>query len=298
MIQLKTEIPDTLVDPLEEYFCEWVPSPWMIIESRVGQPTCLHGYFETEEEAAEAWQAVRVKFKHLPETLSPEVLADRDWKEAYKDHFKPWSLCGLHWVPEWERAGYAVPGGEAAVYLDPGMAFGTGDHPTTRLMAEALLEYKEALGDDFASANESLHVIDAGCGSGILALSAVALGFQNVYGFDRDPEAARISLENAAVNGMEGKVAFSEAGIEDGLAGRKADLMLANIQADVLTIYAEELLGAMNPGGTLALTGILTQEVEPVRDHFRDACSKLGIHAQDTAIRSQGEWSAVIIRLA
>jgi ribosomal protein L11 methyltransferase len=133
-------------------------------------------------------------------------------------------------------------------------------------------------------------VIDAGCGSGILALSAALLGYRDVVGFDNDPEAVRVSEENAALNGLTGRVRFETADLETGLAGRQADLLLANIQADVLLRYAAVLIGAVAPGGTLILSGILAGENGQVRAGFERAAPGWSVNA-----RVMGEWSDVVL---
>lgn len=291
MIQIVTEIAADLVDPLEEYFCEWSVSPWMIIQAKKDSPVYLHGYFESEEQARDAWVDVMSQFEQLPDEPHFGVIEDEDWKESYKKHFQPWQLDTLHWIPEWEREDYTVPEGHAAVYLDPGMAFGTGDHPTTRLMARALLAYCSQTSE---SGRSYVDIIDAGCGSGILALSAYKLGFSNVYGFDRDPEAARVSKENAAANHIAGEIDFAEAGLEDGLRKREADFMMANIQADVLCVYAENIINAMKPSGTLALSGILTIEVDKVQALFEKELAKQERRAKIEQ-QAEGEWSALLL---
>lgn len=290
MIQIHHEVDADFGAKLEEYFLEWDRSPWMLTRDTGKQPYQLYGYFESSEEALQQWSNLRLKFKKLPEEIELTTLDDRDWKEAYKDHFKPWQVGHLHWVPEWERDTYQLPEGDSAVYLDPGMAFGTGDHPTTRLCAEEIINACTLWKDDLASKK----VIDAGCGSGILAISAYALGFTQVFGFDNDPEAIKVSLENIELNGFEGKVDFVHAGIEQALKDRTCDLMVANIQADVLSIYAENLINAINPKGILALSGILGVEVEQVRSHFDAAVARLG-RSGSSRTKVYGEWSSVVI---
>ena len=137
---------------------------------------------------------------------------------------------------------------------------------------------------------EDFRVIDAGCGSGILALSAALLGFRDVRGFDNDPEAVRVSEENAALNGLAGRVVFSTGDLVTGLAGREAEIVLANIQADVLMRFARELVAAVAPGGTLVLSGILAQENAQVRAAFAAVAPNWPIEA-----RTMGEWSDVVL---
>jgi ribosomal protein L11 methyltransferase len=129
-------------------------------------------------------------------------------------------------------------------------------------------------------------VIDAGCGSGILALSAAKLGFKRIAGFDNDPEAIRVSDENAALNGLAGSVEFYVGDLVSGLAGRSADLVLANIQADILVRFVRELSTAVAPGGQLVLSGILSGELDHVREQFSAANPGWRVES-----RVLGEWS-------
>jgi ribosomal protein L11 methyltransferase len=168
-----------------------------------------------------------------------KILAESDWRDSYKAHFKPWQFGRLHWVPAWERGKYQVPAGEEVLWLDPGLAFGTGNHETTRLCVERLVAMEAAMTAKGRDKSE-VRVIDGGCGSGILALSAAKLGFRRILGFDNDPEAVRVSEENAGLNGLEGRVAFSVGDLVTGLAGQEADVLLANILANVLIEFAPQ----------------------------------------------------------
>jgi ribosomal protein L11 methyltransferase len=136
-------------------------------------------------------------------------------------------------------------------------------------------------------------VIDAGCGSGILALSAALLGFKDIAGFDNDPEAVRVSQENAALNSMQGAVTFAVGDLESGLAGKQADLLLANIQADVLMRFAARLVAAVAPGGVLVLSGILAVETDRVRQAFAAVAPGWTIEG-----RPLGEWCDLVLTRA
>lgn len=290
MIELRQEIPAELCQPLEDWFCGLTRSSWMLYHEGPGKPHYVMGYFETRAEAEGAWADLRKAFRRLPETCPLGELPDRDWKEAYKEHLRPWSHGRLHWVPSWMRGSHEVPGGSAVIWFDAGLAFGTGDHPTTRLCALRLLDHLE--GRD----PRTVAVTDAGCGSGILALSAARLGCGRVRGFDRDPEAVRVSLANRADNSLaESAAAFAHHGLEEGLpwAG-PADVLLANIISDVLLIYADNLVAATAPGGVLALSGILATEQARVRAHFETkARAAWGACRSDG--RVMGEWSDVAL---
>lgn len=290
MIELRCVIPADMAQPLEDFFCELVRSPWMLYNENPASPHYLMGYFDSEAEATDAWADLRRAFKKLPEQPEFGTLEDRDWKEAYKANLHPWQHGKLHWVPEWKRAQYTVPPGDAVVYFDAGLAFGTGDHPTTRLCAIRLLQYLEK------HAPATTRVIDAGCGSGILALSAAQLGCGAVHGFDRDEEAVRVSLENRAANGISpAQVEFTHDGLEKGLPHlAPAQVVLANIISDVLCIYADNLLAAVAPGGVLALSGILAKEQAAVRAVF-EAKAKAAWGNVRVEGDVMGEWSDVAL---
>lgn len=288
MFELHCPISGEMVEPLEAVFCEWAHSSWTLFNERPGSPFFLQGYFQTKEEGDEAYRALRKIFSQLPEKPEYREFDDKEWQEAYKEHIHPWRERDLHWVPAWRREDYDVPAGEVAVYLDAGMAFGTGCHETTRLMAGRLLDFRDARE---SGGLEKLRIIDAGCGSGILSLSAAKLGFSQVFGFDLDPVAVEVSRENLVDNGLNpSAVEFQQCGLEEALAGRKADLLMANIQADVLQAHSLPLLQGVAPGGVLALSGILLVELEKVREHFITETGRIGVKCEvDTRI--DGEWA-------
>ena len=180
------------------------------------------------------------------------------------------------------------------VYLDAGMAFGTGAHETTRLCARRLLDYLESNQEQL----EALEIIDAGCGSGVLALSAAALGFKNILGFDFDPEAIRVCHKNAQENKHIPAVQFEVADLEKGLNGRQADLLMANIQTDVLIPHSDPVVTGVKSGGTLALSGILTKELDEVRSHYETQFAKLRAEDKITVhSRQDGEWADLLFIL-
>ena len=288
MIKLTARIVPDLVEPLEDFFCEAI-SPWSIVHPRPEDAVTLHGYFEDEEVGRKAWSELSDNFSTLPIDPVCEEVRDEDWMESYKHHLKPWSYGLLQWIPEWERDTFSAPDGSAVVYLDSGLAFGTGSHETTRLCAGALVEFHKEYGVGGS-------VIDAGCGSGILALSAVKLGFPSVHAFDNDPESVRVTAENAAANDIASDLSLAEAGIENGLQGRTCDLLLANIQSNILSLYADELTNSVRPSGWLALSGILSKEADSVAEIFTKAVGKNWNQDSRAEITSDGEWSLVLFR--
>jgi ribosomal protein L11 methyltransferase len=259
LVEIKAGIPPDAADAAEDVLLESGAKNWSVLEDMMAQRAWVVGIFSNEAEAHASWAELSRRISAGEPAVC--VLADADWRDSYKAHFKAWRFGRLHWVPVWERESFKLPPGDAVLWLDPGLAFGTGNHETTRLCCERLMAFAEKGGTD-------VPVIDAGCGSGILALSAALLGYRNVAGFDNDPEAVRVSEENAALNDLADRVKFSLGGLAESLAGRQAGLVLANIQADVLVRFASELTRAAAPGGELVLSGILAGELEQVRAVF------------------------------
>jgi len=291
--QVRIPLPLDAIPLMEEILAETQDPRWMVIEMPDTDRSWLTGFFENREVAAESWRILAPSVRSLVEESELETtqVADRDWKESYKAHFKAWRSGPVHWVPIWERDAYDLPEGHVAVWLDPGMAFGTGNHETTRLCLERLTGYASELEAEGVSLS-TVPVIDAGCGSGILAISAALLGFAPVFGFDLDSEAVRVSRENAALNGVVDRIVFEEADLKAGLRGRVAGLVLANIQADILVEGRDLLLGSVRNGGGLVMSGILTGELNEVRERFMAS-----VPDPESESRSMGEWSDLLLRV-
>jgi ribosomal protein L11 methyltransferase len=285
VFEFKVEITLGAVPAVEELLAEQEEQHLMVIEDKPSGRAWLAGYFESRAEAGVGWK----RFARVldPEWLATEPgineLADKDWKESYREHFKAWQFGRLHWVPVWERETFKLPADEQVLWLDPGMAFGTGNHETTRLVVERLVTYAVESGIQG-------RVIDAGCGSGILALSAVKLGFTQVAAFDNDPLAIDVSRENAELNQLTGRVDFFVGDLVTGLAKRQAELVLANIQADVLIGFAPQLVAAVAPEGVLVLSGILARELSGVRTAFEALPP-----GWTTNSRTMGEWCDLVV---
>lgn len=172
-------------------------------------------------------------------------VADEDWVRKTQAQFKPIEIGGRLWVgPSWHEP----PGGRVAVRIDPGLAFGTGTHPTTRLML--LFLEREIKGGE--------RVLDYGCGSGILAIAAAKLGAARVDGVDVDPQALATARANARANGIELLASLPEA-----LPAAAYDIVVSNILAQPLILLAPLLTARIASGGRIALAGILeTQAAE------------------------------------
>jgi ribosomal protein L11 methyltransferase len=202
-----------------------------------------------------------------------EELPDQDWGERWKEGLTPLSIGRVFVRPSWIVAG--TPPGMVEVTLDPGMAFGTGTHPTTSLCLAALSER--------LAARPQARVLDVGTGSGLLAIAARKLGAPVVVGNDNDPVAVRVARENAAANGVQVHFDQRDVGAQPG----PFDLVLANILANTLCELAPAIAAQLAPGGVVLLSGILTPQEEEVRAAYAAA----GLRPLPGGDRRDGEWS-------
>ena len=288
LVECRVEMAPDAVGVVEGILGELGASRWVILEDRLAGRAWVVGYFLSRAAGETAWKklAAALDPRWLKGTPNLRELRETEWRNSYRAHFLPWHFGRLHWVPVWERGSYPIPQRAKVVWLDPGMAFGTGNHETTRLCCERLIAYAGATEKTPRWARAARRVVDAGCGSGILAISAVRLGFGPVVGFDNDPEAVKVSRRNAAHNGMAGRVQFFRSDLAAGLRGRRAGLILANIQAEVLIRHASDLARSVAPGGQLVLGGILARELSGVRDAFVALTAGWRAHS-----RVLGEWA-------
>ncbi len=183
-----------------------------------------------------------------------EQVEDKDWVREWMDSFHPIKFGNRLWVcPSWREA----PEPDAVnVLLDPGLAFGTGTHPTTALCMEWL--------DSLDLAGKQ--VIDFGCGSGILAVAALKLGAPHAVGIDIDYQAIDASKDNARRNGVEDKLSLYLP--QDQPADIQADVLVANILAGPLRELAPLIAGLVKPNGVLALSGLLNEQAEELREIY------------------------------
>ena len=289
MIKASHPIEPDAVENLEDALYELAPSNWSLIVSQKDGTGDLEGFFDSEKDARLAHVELQsILGQAFVKPFRLDELADRDWKESYKAHFKAWSRGTIHWVPEWERESYEIPDGHHALYVDPGMAFGTGNHETTRLCLESMISICEREKFD--------DCIDLGCGSGILSLSAFLLGIEKIKAIDFDPDAIKVAHDNAALNQMNGIVDFKAQRLETLDEDQDYDLVLANIQADVLMQNAERLLGLVRKGGSLVLSGILTDEMKFVEDCFLNLLQMEEKYFEIDK-KSLGEWSLLQLML-
>ena len=190
----------------------------------------------------------------LSRHLIVEPLQDEDWERSWLDQFKPMRFGRRLWICP---TGHTVSEPDAVVVdLDPGLAFGTGTHPTTRLCLQ-WLDQAELAGKT---------VIDFGCGSGVLAIAALKLGAARAIGIDHDPQAIIASTDNAQRNGVADRL---HACLNQEFDGQTGEVVLANILANVLVELRDQIEPLVAPGGELALSGILAEQADSVQQAYQ-----------------------------
>ena len=206
-------------------------------------------------------------------SLRLEVLAEQAWERSWMSDFKAIKFGKRLWVcPSWQEP----PEPDAInIMLDPGLAFGSGSHATTRLCLQWLEQN---------ISNES-YVIDYGCGSGILAIAAALLGAHRVIAIDNDPQAITATIDNAQRNRIPSGLieTYLPEHLPGDIASRQADILLANILAEPLMQLAENFSLLVRPQGQLVLSGILAEQVDPLLEHYKQWFT------MDKAVLS-GDW--------
>lgn len=223
------------------------------IENTLEEPTCLTGCYVEVDGVQVQIEALRAALAaYQLDDLVTEPLVEVDWENDWKKHFKPRRI-GERFVvrPTWEE--FAAREGDHIIVLDPGQAFGTGDHPTTRMC----LSYLEK------TVTPDTNILDLGCGSGILAIGAKMLGAAKVLAIDIDPIAVEVSKDNFKLNDVE-----IEAAVGDVLAlelDAQWDVVVSNIISATLINLAPDAAYALKAGGSWIVSGIIDQNWEEVQ---------------------------------
>lgn len=219
-------------------------------ETKIWQNTVVVALYEADSESELIKAALFEKFKQSPlADWKAEVLEDQDWERSWMEYYQPMKFADKLWVCPTGQENHEA--GTVCLTLDPGLAFGTGTHPTTALCLEWLASHD--LTDKV--------VIDYGCGSGILAVAAVLLGAKHAYAIDIDPQAITATLANAEKNQVSEKISCY---LPEQFTPLAADVVLANILAKPLIELAPAIIKLLKPQAQLVLSGILNEQADLV----------------------------------
>ena len=300
MFELVLRAPEALVEPVSDALIDELAALSVSVEDAdagsdaeqalFGEPgmpaprpgwqrSTLHALFADEAAASDA--ATLLLAQDWTDGLavqSLQPLPDQDWVRLTQSQFEPVAIADGFWVvPSW----HDVPAGaQCVIRLDPGLAFGTGTHPTTRMCLRWVAKQAAAL------AVPGARVLDYGCGSGILAIAAALHGATDIDAVDIDPAAVQATVDNAAANGVR-----LRAGLPQAVEGRY-DVVLANILATPLKLLAPLLCERLPPGGQLALAGILERQADELKAAYAPWVALQVSDAQDGWILMTGRRAA------
>ena len=274
-LQLRLDTRRELIDELEEQLLA-SGAVAVTLEDNADQPLLEPGVGETP-----MWNETRITglyladtdmaqvMRQIPEHLLQdanarvEILEDKDWEREWMQHYRPMQFGNRLWVcPSWLQP----PDPHAVnLLLDPGLAFGTGTHPTTALCLQQL---------DGMSLQDQV-IVDYGCGSGILAVAALKLGATRALGVDNDPQALAASRDNAERNHISAQrfVVAMPQQVDHPAWAQQADVVIVNILAGPLVELSDVLLGFLKPHGTLLLSGLLHSQADALCTHYSDQLS-------------------------
>ena len=262
---------------------------WDIIDEeiarRIGDDVKVTGYYPIDERLGDAIAHIESGLKRIREmgldfdvgklTGSTHSIDEEDWAESWKKAYKPFRL-GRHMVvkPGWEH--FQPEEGDHIIEIDPGMAFGTGTHETTGMCVELIEEYVKP----------GMTVIDIGTGTGILAIAAAHMGAKDVLATDLDAMAVKVATENVAKNGFADTIRTRCGDLLEAVY-ETADVVVANIIADVIRMLAAPVRAHIVPGGRFICSGIARERKDEVVQALMDA------GYQHLDIREKGEWAAI-----
>lgn len=263
--------------------------PWDYLDEEVlaKVPFCVTAFFPCDGNEQKILSDVKervrqVKGMNLGVPLGSleiitQTVCEQDWENAWKAYFKPVKISDFVVIkPTWEQ--YSAAQDDVVIEIDPGMAFGTGNHETTRMCVRFLEEYIEP----------GMTVIDAGCGSGILSIAAAKFGAKKVFALDLDPVAIEVTEDNAKRNSCAGEIEVRQSDLlaevpED----VQADIVVANIIADVVIALNKVAQGYMKRNGMYICSGIIDSRLDDVRKSLEEMKFKV------IQILEDGEWRAI-----
>lgn len=257
------------------------------IAEEVPQPGVvqLRGYLPVGPATDVTLAAIADRVRSLPEfgleigrgRIDTAVVEDSGWAHAWKNHFKPFQVGRRIWIkPTWDQS--LPPADAVLVELDPGMAFGSGLHPSTQLCLLVLQEHLRG--------GET--IFDVGTGSGILAIAAAKLGARSVLAVDVDPVAVSVARENVEYNQVADRVQVRQGNLLDDMAGR-ADLVLANLTADILLDFVPTALVHLVDSGTVVASGIVADRLLEVQA----VAAASGFRVEE--VHRDGEWRCLVL---
>lgn len=239
-------------------------------------------FIPSEKNYADYVAFLRERFAALEIDAKIELIGinEEDWAESWKQYYKPIKIGNkIVIVPMWED--YECADGEIEVRMDPGMAFGTGTHETTRLVIALLEKY----------INSDTRMLDVGCGSGILSVCASKLGAKHCAAYDIDPVAVRVAKENIEASGAENIVCeVSDLLKSVDLSGGKFDVVAANIVADIIIRLLPDIRPYMNEGAYMICSGIITERSADVLDAISANGFEVVEHIEENG------WCAIVIK--
>ncbi len=215
-------------------------------------------------------------------TIVMKKVPREDWAESWKKFFKTIEIRPALLVkPSWSK--HKAKPRQSVVILDPGLSFGTGQHPTTHFCLSQLVALREGGGS----------FLDMGTGTGILAIAAAKLGYKPVKGFDFDPVAVRVAKENARRNRVEERLSFTRQDLTKlpVTSLRRVDLICANLMADLLVSHCSTILNRLKPGGHIVLAGILISQFASVQAAFEKKGCRL------ITSQAENEWQSGLFKL-
>lgn len=253
-----------------------------------GQPVIIKAYFPESKSFPETINQIKDGLDKIRKTgldmgqadLAINDIREEDWETAWKAYYHPIHVTRyLTIVPYWEEYQPANTD-EKLLVMDPGMAFGTGTHETTRLSLEAL--------ETVMRGGEK--VLDVGTGSGVLSIGAKALGAGEVHAYDIDEVATSVARKNLAFNPGAQDVQIRENNLLEGIEGAQADIIVANILAEILLLMLQDAWNNLKPGGYFILSGIIASK----RSELEEALLKTGFILEQAKV--MGDWHCLIMR--
>lgn len=265
------------------------PGDWDYFDEsilNIQEGAVIKAYYNGEENIDEIINYIKTGLDNLKEyginkglgLVTESTVNEEDWANNWKKYYKP-TRVGARVVikPIWEE--YKLKSHELLVELDPGMAFGTGTHETTRMCIQALEKY----------VNEDTRVFDIGTGSGILAISAAKLGAKEVIGGDLDPVAVTAAKENVTQNNLSDNIKIFKGDLMEVVEG-KADVVVANIIADVIMFLTPQLRDYINENGIFISSGIIKDK----KDEVIKTLIENGF--EPIEVNNQGEWICIVAK--